>query len=192
MSYTVLGKDEWIVPCKYVCIHGNKATLHKSLSLDRCKSMVEINMLLYVSKVRGFSVIPTNKTEAEERVLGLFQFNLYPSNTANLPADSSLLQMPFTDRIDMNSPTTSNPTASAPKPSPNISNCQSLCCYTNHTSHIQIIRLVNKTHTNWQRVIFPGERFLFEPDSESNLELLVNEGISSLVNCQKLLVNLSV
>jgi len=49
---------------------------------------------------------------------------------------------------------------------------------------------VNQSHTNWQRVIFPGERFLFEADSESNLEIMVNEAVSSLVNCQKLLVKI--
>ncbi|MEQ8756751.1 MAG: DUF1830 domain-containing protein [Coleofasciculus sp. G1-WW12-02] len=91
----------------------------------------------------------------------------------------------------MNSQTTSHQTASAAKPSQSTSDRQSLCCYTNTTSHIQVIRLVSKSHTNWQRVVFPGERFLFETDSESNLEILVSEGVSSLVNCQKLLVKLS-
>ncbi|MEQ8969706.1 MAG: DUF1830 domain-containing protein [Coleofasciculus sp. C1-SOL-03] len=93
----------------------------------------------------------------------------------------------------MNSPTTSHQTTSAAKPSQTISNNrQSLCCYTNHTNYIQVIRLVNQSHTNWQRVIFPGERFLFEADSESNLEIMGDEVVSSLVNCQKLLVKLEV
>lgn len=88
----------------------------------------------------------------------------------------------------MNSQTTSRQTTSVSKPSQSTSNNhQNLCCYTNHTSHIQVIRLVNQSHTNWQRVIFPGERFLFEADSESNLEI-VNQVVSSLVNCRKLLV----
>lgn len=91
----------------------------------------------------------------------------------------------------MNSQTNSHQTASTPKLSQSTSDRQSLCCYTNTTSHIQVIRLVSKSHTNWQRVVFPGERLLFETDSESKLEILVNEGISSLVNCKKLLVKLS-
>ncbi|MEQ8465254.1 DUF1830 domain-containing protein [Coleofasciculus sp. E1-EBD-02] len=91
----------------------------------------------------------------------------------------------------MNSQTTSRQTTFVSKPSQSISNNhQNLCCYTNHTSQVQVIRLVNQSHTNWQRVIFPGERFLFETDSESNLEIMVNEAVSSLVNCQKLLVKL--
>ncbi len=90
----------------------------------------------------------------------------------------------------MNSQTTSRQTTSVSKPSQSTSNNhQNLCCYTNHTSHIQVIRLVNQSHTNWQRVIFPGERFLFEADSESNLEI-VNQAVSSLVNCRKLIVKL--
>ena len=48
---------------------------------------------------------------------------------------------------------------------------------------------MNQSHTNWQRVIFPGERFLFEADSESNLEI-VNQVVYSLVNCRKLIVKL--
>jgi len=91
----------------------------------------------------------------------------------------------------MNSQTTSRQTASVSQPNQNTSERQSLCCYTNHTSHVQVIRLVNQSHTNWQRVIFPGERVLFEADSESNLEIMVNETVSSLVNCQKLIVNFS-
>lgn len=90
----------------------------------------------------------------------------------------------------MNSQTTSRQTTSVSKPSQSTSNNhQNLCCYTNHTSHIQVIRLVNQSHTNWQRVIFPGERFLFEADSESNLEI-VNQVVYSLVNCRKLIVKL--
>ncbi len=91
----------------------------------------------------------------------------------------------------MNSKITSRQTASVSQPNPNTSERQSLCCYTNHTNYIQVIRLVNQSHTNWQRVIFPGERFLFEADSESNLEIMGDEVFSSLVNCQKLLVKLS-
>lgn len=90
----------------------------------------------------------------------------------------------------MNSQTTSRQTTSVSKPSQSTSNNhQNLCCYTNHTSHIQVIRLVNQSHTNWQRVIFPGDRFLFEADSESNLEI-VNQVVYSLVNCRKLIVKL--
>ena len=91
----------------------------------------------------------------------------------------------------MNSQTTSHQTASATKPSQSTSARPSLCCYTNTTSHVQIIRLVNQSHTNWQRVVFPGERLMFEAGYDSNLEIQVSEGIASLVNCKKLLVRLS-
>lgn len=90
----------------------------------------------------------------------------------------------------MNPQITSHQTASVSQPKQNTSECQSLCCYTNHSSYIQVIRLVNPSHTNWQRVIFPGERFLFEADSESNLEIMGDEVVSFLVNCQKFLVKL--
>ena len=39
---------------------------------------------------------------------------------------------------------------------------QILCCYANVTNQIQMIRLTNTTKFNFERIIFPGQRLMFE------------------------------
>jgi len=56
-----LRKINRFCPAKYACIQGNKATSYKSPSLDRRKSLAGIDMLLDVSQVQGFIIIPTDK-----------------------------------------------------------------------------------------------------------------------------------
>ncbi|NJM86739.1 MAG: DUF1830 domain-containing protein [Hydrococcus sp. RU_2_2] len=52
-------------------------------------------------------------------------------------------------------------------------NCQEriLCCYVNTTSQIQIARITNITNWYFERVVFPGQRFLFETPPEAKLEI---------------------
>lgn len=89
----------------------------------------------------------------------------------------------------MNSQTNSSQRlASVSELKQNTSNQYSLCCYTNTTPYIQVIRLVNISHTNWQRVIFPSERVLFETESGCNLEILMNQEVASWIDCKSLLV----
>jgi hypothetical protein len=52
-------------------------------------------------------------------------------------------------------------------------NCQKriLCCYVNTTSQIQITRITNISNWYFERVVFPGQRFLFETPPEAQLEI---------------------
>lgn len=46
-----------------------------------------------------------------------------------------------------------------------------LCGYFNSTSHIQIARIANISNWYFERVVFPGERVLFEAVPEAELEI---------------------
>ncbi len=46
-----------------------------------------------------------------------------------------------------------------------------LCCYTNETSKIIIARITNISDWRFERVIFPGEKLLFEAPLEAQLEI---------------------
>jgi hypothetical protein len=51
---------------------------------------------------------PFQLTGGMNRVLGSYQLNYYLARIANLPADSSLLQTPFTDRYEFTNHFSSN------------------------------------------------------------------------------------
>ena len=51
------------------------------------------------------------------------------------------------------------------------SNAAILCCYINVTNRLQILRLPKLTNGFYERVIFPGERLLFEAKPEVQLEI---------------------
>ena len=63
---------------------------------------------------------------------------------------------------------------------------QILCCYINITSRIQIIRITNIPNLPWERVVFPGQRLMFEAATEAKLEINTSETITLIVPCQKL------
>ncbi|MCL2931499.1 MAG: DUF1830 domain-containing protein [Trichodesmium sp. MAG_R03] len=46
-----------------------------------------------------------------------------------------------------------------------------LCFYGNTTCKMQIARISNPENKYWERIVFPGERFLFEAVSETELEI---------------------
>ena len=48
---------------------------------------------------------------------------------------------------------------------------QILCCYGNATSFIQIARIAKISNRDFERVIFPGERLLFEALPDAQLEI---------------------
>ena len=48
-----------------------------------------------------------------------------------------------------------------------------LCCYINHTSRIKIARIKNISNWYFERVVFPGEKLLFEALPEARLEIFV-------------------
>ena len=51
-----------------------------------------------------------------------------------------------------------------------------LCCYLNHTSHIQVGIIPNQQGENCERVIFPGDKFLFEAPAAAKLEIFIDLG----------------
>ncbi len=51
------------------------------------------------------------------------------------------------------------------------SNAAILCCYINVTDRIQILRLPQLKYGFSDRVIFPGERLMFEATPEAQLEI---------------------
>ncbi|MGB3509567.1 MAG: DUF1830 domain-containing protein [Microcoleaceae cyanobacterium] len=46
-----------------------------------------------------------------------------------------------------------------------------LCFYVNTTRQMQVVRISNIPSEQWEHVVFPGERFLFEAISEAELEI---------------------
>ncbi len=63
---------------------------------------------------------------------------------------------------------------------------QILCCYLNITSRIQIIRITNIPNLYWERVVFPGQRLMFEAAIEAKLEINTSETVTLIVPCPKL------
>jgi hypothetical protein len=63
---------------------------------------------------------------------------------------------------------------------------QILCCYINITNRIQIIRITNIPNLHWERVVFPGQRLMFEAAIEAKLEINTSETVTLIVPCPKL------
>ncbi len=79
-----------------------------------------------------------------------------------------------------------------PLPSDN-QNRQILCCYVNATSHIQIARITNLPNWYFERVVFPGQRLVFEALSEAHLEIhsgmMASAILSDRIPCDRLRVD---
>jgi hypothetical protein len=69
---------------------------------------------------------------------------------------------------------------------------QILCCYVNATSKIQIARVTNISNWYFERVVFPGQRLVFEAFSEALLEIhtgmMASAILSDRIPCQRLRV----
>lgn len=64
-----------------------------------------------------------------------------------------------------------------------------LCCYTNCTNKIQIIRIVNIEQWYFEKVIFPQQRLLFNAPAEAELEIYANDkNETTQIRCEELLV----
>ena len=65
-----------------------------------------------------------------------------------------------------------------------------LCFYINKTSRIQVVRISNIPSFFWEKVIFPGQRILFEAENEAKLEILQSENatciLADVIPCQRL------
>lgn len=56
-------------------------------------------------------------------------------------------------------------------PLPSDSSDPIVCCYVNATSQIQIARITNVSNWYFERVVFPGQRLVFEALPEAQLEI---------------------
>ena len=68
-----------------------------------------------------------------------------------------------------------------------------LCCYVNATSHIQIARITNIPNWYFERVVFPGQRLVFEALPEAQLEIhsgmMASAILSDTIPCDRLCVD---
>ncbi|MGF1535248.1 MAG: DUF1830 domain-containing protein [Elainellaceae cyanobacterium] len=68
-----------------------------------------------------------------------------------------------------------------------------LCCYINATSKIQIVRITNIVNWYFERVVFPGQRLIFEALTSAQLEVhsgaMASAILSDTIPCQRLRIN---
>ncbi len=68
-----------------------------------------------------------------------------------------------------------------------------LCCYVNATSHIQIARITNIPNWYFERVVFPGQRLVFQALSNAQLEIhtgmMASSILSDTIPCDRLCVD---
>ncbi|MBE9167434.1 DUF1830 domain-containing protein [Pleurocapsales cyanobacterium LEGE 06147] len=67
-----------------------------------------------------------------------------------------------------------------------------LCCYVNATSQIQIARITNIPNWYFERVVFPGQRLVFEAVPDALLEIhtgmMASAILSDTIPCERLYV----
>ena len=68
------------------------------------------------------------------------------------------------------------------------SSIQILCSYTNVTHYLQIIRLKYSPGLHWERVVFPGQRLMFEAAPQAQLEIHFSENQSMVLPCYQMQV----
>lgn len=65
-----------------------------------------------------------------------------------------------------------------------------LCCYVNATSKIQIVRITNIPNWYFERVVFPGQRLVFEALPYANLEvhsgMMASAILTDTIACDRL------
>ncbi|MEM9162389.1 MAG: DUF1830 domain-containing protein [Cyanobacteria bacterium P01_F01_bin.4] len=65
-----------------------------------------------------------------------------------------------------------------------------LCCYVNATSKIQVARITNIPNWYFERVVFPGQRLLFEAIPHALLEIhtgmMASAILSDTIPCERL------
>lgn len=68
-----------------------------------------------------------------------------------------------------------------------------LCCYVNATSKVQVARIANIPNWYFERVVFPGQRLVFETMPEALLEIhsgmMASAILSDKIPCERLQVN---
>ncbi|MBD2493248.1 DUF1830 domain-containing protein [Nostoc sp. FACHB-280] len=65
-----------------------------------------------------------------------------------------------------------------------------LCCYVNVTSKIQVARISNIANWYFERVVFPGQRLVFEAPIEAQMEIhtgmMASAILSDTIPCDRL------
>ena len=78
-------------------------------------------------------------------------------------------------------------------PIPNNENDSILCCYVNATSQIQVTRITNIENWYFERVVFPGQRLMFETLPEALLEIhsgmMASAILSDTIPCKRLCIS---
>jgi hypothetical protein len=78
-------------------------------------------------------------------------------------------------------------------PLPSNADEKIVCCYINATSQIQVARITNIPNWYFERVIFPGQRLIFEALPEAQLEIhtgmMASAILSDTVPCRRLRVH---
>ncbi len=78
-------------------------------------------------------------------------------------------------------------------PLPSNSSNQILCCYVNATSQIQIAKISNVPNWYFERVVFPGQRLVFEAVIGACMEIhtgmVASSILSDTVPCDRLQIN---
>lgn len=77
-------------------------------------------------------------------------------------------------------------------PLPSGSPDRILCCYINATSKIQVARITNLPDWYFERVVFPGQRLVFETMPKALLEIhtgmMASAIISDTIPCERLIM----
>jgi hypothetical protein len=67
-----------------------------------------------------------------------------------------------------------------------------LCCYVNATSKIQIARICNISNWYFERVVFPGQRLVFEAPLQAQMEIhtgmMASAILSDTIACDRLVI----
>ncbi|MEL7333757.1 MAG: DUF1830 domain-containing protein [Cyanobacteria bacterium J06560_2] len=78
-------------------------------------------------------------------------------------------------------------------PLPSDASAELLCCYVNVTSKIQIARVTNIADWYFERVVFPGQRLLFEAPLSALLEIhtgmMASAILSDTIPCDRLAID---
>lgn len=68
-----------------------------------------------------------------------------------------------------------------------------LCCYVNATSKIQVARITNIQNWYFERVVFPGQRLMFEAAPCAQMEIhtgmMASAILSDTIPCERLAVD---
>jgi hypothetical protein len=68
-----------------------------------------------------------------------------------------------------------------------------LCCYVNATSKIQVARISNIPNWYFERVVFPGQRLVFEAPKDAHMEIhtgmMASAILSDNIPCDRLALN---